>query len=134
VKRVFGRHEEVAAWVGDRIGDLISPPYVSIGAEREGQLCAGVVFNGWNGANIDISLASDGQLTRGAIRGIYHYVFEQSKATRATAHTRRSNKVMRRMLPRLGFEFEALLRQYYGPTKGDDAFVFVLFPENARKF
>lgn len=132
---VFGRHDEVAAWVSERTKCLISPPYVSIGATQDGQsFCAGVVFNGWNGFNIELTLASEAQLTRGAIRGIYHYVFQQSKATRATACTPRANKVMRRMLPRLGFEYEGLMRRYYGPNRSDDAFVFALFPENAGKF
>ncbi len=136
MKLIFGRDDEVAQWVAEHGGGIICPPYVAIGAAKDDDtLCGGAVFNGWNGANIDISLASDGGLTRGTIRGIYHYVFEQSKATRATAYTKRSNKVMRNMLPNLlGFQFEAVLHRYYGPEKKDDAFVFVLFPEQARQF
>ena len=135
MKLVFGRDDEVAQWVAEHGGGVICPPYVAIGAAKDDDaLCGGAVFNGWNGANIDVSLASDGGLTRETIRGVYHYIFEQSKATRATAYTRRGNKVMREMLPRFGFQYEALLRHFYGPEKKDDAFVFVLFPEQARQF
>lgn len=135
---VFGQHDLVAGWVSERIGALISKPYVAIGATKDGKaLCGGAVFNNWNGHNIEISLASEGCLTRGTIRAVYHYLFEQSKAGRVTAHTRRSNTAMREMLPRFGFvpEFGGQpARRFYGPNKADDAFVFVLFPENARKY
>ena len=135
VTLVFNQHDTVARWVSEKIGALISPPYVAIGATKDGKtLCGGVVFNDWNGHNIEITLASDGCLTRGTIRAVYHYLFNQSKAGRVSAHTRRSNKAMREMFPRLGFEFEGVARRYYGPAKADDAFMFVLFPENARKF
>ena len=135
MRLIFGCDEVVAAWVAERAGFIIYPPFVSIGATRDGQsLCAGVVFNGWNGSNIEITLASDRGMTRGAIRGVYAYVFDQIKAQRVTAHTRRSNKTMRKILPRLGFQFETVAKRFYGSTKADDAFAFVLFPENARKF
>lgn len=132
---IFGHDAEVAAWVSEKVGYLISPPFVAIGATKDGQsLCGGAVFNNWNGANIEITLASDSALTRGTIRGVYDYVFNQSKATRVTAHTRRSNKAMRELFPRLGFTFESVAKRFYGPRKADDAFVYALFPDNARKW
>ena len=138
IRLVFDQHDRVASWVESKIVARIAKPYVAIGATKDGQtLCGGAVFNNWNGHNIEITLASDGCLTRGTIRGIYHYLFVQSKAGRVTAHTRRSNETMRDMLPRFGFvpEFGGQpAKRFYGPKKSDDAFVFVLFPENARKF
>lgn len=135
IRLIFDHHDLVADWVAERVGSVIAKPYVAIGATRDEQtFCAGAVFNNWNGHNIEITLASDHGLTRGTIRGIYHYLFVQSKAGRVTAHTRRSNKVMRAMLPRLGFQEEGVVKRFYGPNKRDDAFIFALFPENARKF
>ena len=135
IQLVFGQDDIVAGWVSKKIGALISPPFVAIGVTRDGTaLCGGTVFHHWNGHNLEITLASDGAITRGTLRAIYHYMFEQVDAGRVTARTRRSNKTMRDMLPRLGFQFEGVSRRYYGPNKADDAFVFVLFPENARKF
>ncbi len=138
MRLLFGHDDMVAQWVSGKIGALISPPYVAIGATRDEQtLCAGVVFNDYSGHNIEITLASEGKLTRGAIRGIYHYAFAQVGAGRVTARARRSNKVMRELLPRFGFIPDCggqPMKNYYGPNKADDAFVFVLFPQNARKF
>lgn len=110
-------------------------PYTAIGGTVDGQsLCIGVVFNSWNGSNIDISLYGPGALRRGAISGVYHYAFKQLNATRVTANTRRSNKVMQRLLPRFGFKFEGISERYFGPTRPDDAIRYVLFPENAEKW
>lgn len=135
MRLVFGQYDLVADWVAERTGSLIAKPYVAIGAVREGDmLCGGAVFNNWNGHNIEITLASEGCLTRGTIRAVYHYLFVQSKAGRVSAQTRRSNKAMREMFPRFGFRFEGVARHFYGPTRADDAFRFVLFPDNARKF
>ena len=135
IQLVFGQDELVANWVSAKTRALIAPPYVAIGATRDGKtLCTGAVFNCWNGHNIDISLASENGITRGAIRAIYSYAFDQIRAGRVSAKTRRSNKTMRNMLPRFGFRFEGVSQRYFGPTKADDAFLFVLLPENARKF
>jgi hypothetical protein len=55
-------------------------------------------------------------------------------ARRLAATTRRSNKSMQRLLPRLGFEFEGVARRFFGPRRGDDGLRFVLFPEQAGKW
>lgn len=132
---VFGQDELVAQYVGDNIGVAMVPPYVAIGGTRDGRtLCIGAVFNNYNKSNVDISLYGPRGLTRGAISGIYHYVFKQLGVNRLTANTRRSNKPMRRMLPKFGFRFEGTCKRYFGPSKADDAFRFVLFPEDADKW
>lgn len=131
---VFGHDELVARWMTERIGLVFAPPFVAIGATVDGQeLCAGVLFNNWNGFNADISLAAD-QLSRDAIGGVYEYAFNQLGALRLTALTRRSHKTMRDMLPRFGFRQEGVAARYFGPRRGDDAFKFVLFRQDAQKW
>jgi hypothetical protein len=134
---LYGADRTVCEWVQQKLRIIISPPYAAIGAINDaGVICGGAVFSAWNGSNIDITLAGVGCLTRQNIKAVYRYVFGQIKANRATAITRRSNKMMRDLLPRLGFEKEAegVLRRYYGPDRADDAFIFALFPENARNW
>ena len=134
---VFGHDDLVAQWVSAKTGDVYSPPYACIGFTRDGQsLCAGVVFNNWNGSNVEISLASDAGITRDNIRAVYRYAFLQCGANRITAHTKRSNRAMRALLPRLGFskEPEGVLPRFYGPKRGDDAFVYGAYPETVRKW
>lgn len=131
---VFGQDELVARWMSEKSGVMFSPPYVAIGATQDqATLCAGVLFNNWNGVNLDISLAAD-VLSRGAIRGVFEYVFNQAGALRLTAITKRSNKTMREMLPRFGFRSEGVSARYFGSRRADDGFRFVLFREDARKW
>ena len=131
---VTGHDDLVAGWVGHRIQSLIVPPYVTIGFARNGVLCGGVVFTCWNGASMFISLASERGFTRENIKTVYQYAFEQVGATRLTAISRRDNKRMHAIFPRLGFVGpEAVLKRFFGHRKADDAFVFGLYPENARK-
>jgi hypothetical protein len=127
--------DAVADWVSRKLAVRIAPPYVAIGTAIDGIIRCGFVFNRFNGYNIEVNLASENGLTRGILDAVHDYAFGVAKAGRVTALTRRSNKLMRNMLPRLGFEPECNgqpLKRYYGPTKSDDAFVFVLFPEKAK--
>lgn len=134
MRLVFGQDDLVANWVFVNLGLEVSRPYVAIGGTKDGEsLCIGVVFNNFNGSNMDISLFGPGCLTRGNIRAIYQYVFQQMGVQRLTAITRRSNKKMQRLLPRLGFKYEGNSARYFGPLKADDAIRFVLFPEEAEK-
>jgi hypothetical protein len=120
--------------MSEKIGIVFIPPFVAIGATMDGQtLCAGALFNNWNGFNMDISLAAD-VLARGAIRGVYEYAFNHAGALRLTAITRRSNKRMRDILPRLGFKHEGVSFRYFGARRGDDAFRFALFRDDAQKW
>lgn len=129
---VFGDDQRIADWVGNELGIVMAPPYTAIGGTRDGSTIEiGVVFNNWNGANLDISLVSRRGLSRGAIRAVYHYVFKQAKARRLTAITRRSNELMQRQLPRFGFELEGESRCYFGD---EDALRYVLLPELAKKW
>ena len=38
------------------------------------------------------------------------------------------------LFPRLGFEFEGVLKRFYGPLKGDDAFVYRLDRKAAERW
>jgi RimJ/RimL family protein N-acetyltransferase len=134
---VFGHDDLVACWVSQKTGDVYSPPYACIGFTKDGRsLCAGVVFTCWNGSNVEISFASERGFSRENIRTVYRYAFVQCKANRVTAHTRRSNRAMRALLPRLGFskEAEGVLPRFYGPKRADDAFVYGAYPDTVRKW
>lgn len=135
MRLVFGEDQHVADWVSERLGVHIAPPFTAIGATKDGRsLCAGAVFNRWNKFDIEIHLAGPGCMTRGNLRGVFHYVFVQIGAIRATAVTKRSNAPMRRLLPRLGFQFEGVSKQYFGPSRANDGMRFVLFPEQAIRW
>lgn len=135
MRLVFGRDDDVAAWTSEHLGMAIYPPYTAIGIEDlNGQPCGGAVFTDWNGSNIEIAICGPGAMKRGVVRAAFHYVFIQIGANRLTAKTKRSNKLMCRMLPKFGFEFEATLKRYYGAQRENDALVFRLDPITALKW
>ncbi len=134
---IYGQDEAVAIWVFAHLG--LGPPnrspYVAIGVvDDAGRPTGGMVFNDWNGANIEITVYAPHALTRQAMRAAYAYVFGQVGACRLTAKTKRNNAIMKKLLPRYGFKFEGVLRNYYGPNPADDALIFRLDPQAAAKW
>jgi hypothetical protein len=146
VKLVFPGDEatnvQIAEWVMQRLGRRAVKPYRSIGAVDEaGQLVAGVVFNGYNGANVDLSIYAPGCISRSAIRQVMHYAFDVLKATRITVRIKRRRRGIVGKVPlygvggvveRLGFVFECCAARYYGEGKAMDAMVYRMLREDCR--
>lgn len=114
---VFDRKEEIAAYLERRLNTTLTPPFLTIGIEENGEIVGGWLFNDYNGSNIEISVALDRPLTRGMIRAVHHYVFQQLKCRRVTARCRESNEKSATLIRRLGFRNEGRQPFYYG----DDA-------------
>jgi RimJ/RimL family protein N-acetyltransferase len=138
MKFVVGRDAEVLDYTSHNIGHPLAPSCIAFGVidgdDPGGLLHGGVVLSGWNGANIYITIWMPGCLKRNLIRDCYRYVFNQLGCQRMSAHTKRENLVMRKLFPRLGFEFEGMQKRYFGPSRGEDALQFVLTRDNAQKW
>ena len=128
----YENSEAVARWVMDKLGLELAAPYWAVGVlgPETRKIIGGIVFNAWNGANLDITICGPGAMTRTVLRGAFAYAFEGMGATRITAQTRVSNKLMRDILPRVGFTLECELKRYYGPSPDDDALQFSMLREN----
>lgn len=128
----MGHDAEVAAWVGEKIGSPISPPYTALGwIDDSGALSAGFVFYGYSGSNVDLAIAASGRFTRGMISAVANYVFGQIECRRATARTARKNERACSILRRIGFRQETICKHYY---QDDDAVQFRLLRRDARKW
>lgn len=128
-------HARVAEWVGTNLQKPISAPYTAIGWQNErGELVAGAVFNDFNGSNIEVTIYGPGHMTPDKLRAGFRYVFGQLKCNRLSATTERRNKPMLRLYQRLGFTFEAVRPQYYGPHKRNDGILYVITPERAARW
>lgn len=119
----------VAQFVATGLNRTFYPPFTAIGwvLDRAGQwrLVGGAVFNDYNGYNIEVSVYWHGApLTRQPLREALRYVFIQCNCGRLTAKTMRSNVRMRNALPRLGFQIEAELKHFFGPSKRQNALIF----------
>lgn len=83
-----------------------------IGLERNGELIAGVIFEGANGHNVWMHVAANPGghwLTRMYMTACFGYAFVQCGAARVSGYVEASNAQARRFNEHLGFKQEALL-------------------------
>lgn len=130
-----------AEWTMDKIGRKAVPPYRTIAAIEDERIVGGVVFNGYNGANVDITIYAPGGLTRRALRDVFSFAFHDLKCTRVTARTRPNQKSLVAGAPltgpnglfeRLGFVREAVAARYYGNGRANDAIVYRMLRSECR--
>lgn len=116
---VLDRAEDVADFVGQAAGKPFHAPFTAIGiTNAAGTLIGGFVFTGYNGDGVEVSVAGRGIASRSAWRAALAYVFNQLGCARMQMHTRKSNTVVRRILPRFGMKYEGTARRFYGKESG----------------
>lgn len=126
---VLDRKPDVAAFVADALGcGHFNEPYQAIGYARDGRLVAGQIYEDMTASNIHVHVAGAAALARGALRVLWRYVFRQLGCRRLTAVIRADHPRMTKILPRLGFRLEGVLRQYFDAC---DAMVFGLLKDEA---
>ena len=105
---LYGPHQLLARWAGDRLGVADFGKCKTIGVMRKGSIAAVAVFNNYLHPNIEISFvtANPRWATPEAIRAILSYPFIQLECKRITATTEATNQRARAFLCRLGFREE----------------------------
>lgn len=133
---VAGHDEAIAAWAGEQLGVKFVQPLTAVGVvDGQGALVGASVFNDYYpGGNVEWTYVGPGSLRPRMLFDLARYCFVDLGVARVTAKTRRSNAVVRRLLPHAGFTFEMTQKRYFGPERGDDALVYVLFREQAGKW
>lgn len=134
---IGNQDQAVADWASAVLGKPIVQPFAALGVtEQDGLLKGAAIFNDFQGknANIELTYVGPGTLRRGIIRQIAQYAFGLNSASRVTCKTHRKNVTARKLLPRLGFRMEGTLKRYYGTTKGDDALVYVMDRNDAKRW
>lgn len=102
----------------------------ALGLERDGELIAGVIYEGFNGHNIWMHCAIPGRLTREFIRACFHYPFVQLGCKRVSGYVEASNAKARRFDEHLGFKPEARLRG--AASDGGDVILYAMTREGCR--
>jgi len=118
--------EDIAAWVGARIGVEFHPPYTTLAHVDRGRIIAGFVFNVWTAHDVEVSLAAD-RLSLTLMRSVFHYVVHQLGCRRATARTRADNIEAQTVLVRLGARLEGRQQAYFGDC---DALLYAIMKED----
>lgn len=126
---VFGRDQEVAAFVGNLLGREFVPPFTAIGVEEQGQLAGGAVFNTFTGPDVEISVAGFRCWRRGVFRAFAHYVFVQLGCVRCTVSVRANDRYTQVLAKKFGFRIEGVKRRGFGDQ---DSIIFGLLAGECR--
>ncbi len=105
----------------------------SIGLRRDGELVAGVVYEGFNGSNMWIHVAAlpgARWLVRSYLYACFYYPFGLCGVERLSGYVNASNAAARRFNEHLGFQEEARLRG--AAPDGGDVIVYVMWKRECR--
>lgn len=105
----------------------------AIGLVRGGELVAGVVYEGFNGANVWLHVgAIPGRrwMTREFLRAVFRYPFEQLGCKRVSGYVEAWNMDARRFDEHVGFSPEAVLSG--AASDGGDVILYVMKREECR--
>lgn len=121
-------NEAIGTWCATKLGTAVYPPYFAVGvAHSENEPLKGaLVFNQFNGHQIEMTGYGPGAFTASVIRSAAHYVFKQLGCSRLSATTRRGNVKARRLLGK-HFKFEGCSPRYFG---NEDALRFYMLAED----
>ena len=96
-----------------------------IGLERDGELIAGVIFEGANGHNVWMHVAAKPGvrwLTRSYMTACFGYAFVQCGVSRISGYVESRNQAARRFDEHLGFTQEAVLKG--AASDGGDVLIY----------
>lgn len=109
--------DRASEWVGAQLGVEIVPPFTAAGIYDDTGQIGGVVFNDYNGSNIELTAAGNGAFSPEIAVWIASYVFNQLDCQRMTIRTKPENKPALLSAMRWGWKTEGYQADYY--TDGD---------------
>lgn len=128
---VIGR--PVVDWTAEMMGEnVVFGAAVGFGVEEDGKIIAGVVFDDYNGVNINMHVASDGTkrwMNREILWMVFDYAFNQCKVNRITGLVGEGNIAARTFDEHIGFTLETTLKAAH-PT--GDLLVYRMFRDECR--
>lgn len=130
---IYDQDDRLLPWAAERTGGGdFRPDAKAIGLEREGELVAVAVYDGFSKADCNMHIASDGSkrwLNREFLFGAFAYPFVQLKLRRVTGLVPASNAAALRFDEGLGF-----VREGYHPhaLPDDDLITLGMLRERCR--
>ncbi len=118
----------VIEYVNAKVGTILRPPLTALGLDIDGEIVAGVVFNDFNGFNVEVTVAGDRKaFTRAFIRRVGQYVFEELDCLRMSITT--GSQDVAALAIRLGAQTaEGRKKNLYGA--GRDGIILGILREN----
>ena len=113
---IIGDDHRINLWACQKFNVFPIPANMAIGvANREGTLIGAIIFQNYNGINIELSFYGEPRiLTANIVRHIAHAALVNFNVGRLTTITSRRNKRLIRGLIKIGFKLEGMQRVFYG--------------------
>ncbi|TCP98281.1 hypothetical protein C8J46_105437 [Sphingomonas sp. PP-F2F-A104-K0414] len=119
--------DRVPQFLADALGVTFSQPFVTMGIEKGGRICAGALLNCFNGGNVNLTAAGTGW-TRAFLNELGAYVFGALSCNRMTIVTAQVH--VAELACRLGGKPEAVMRNHFG--RGIDGIVVGILAHEYR--
>ena len=121
---------EVGQWVAEKNCQMyFEANSQSIGLKKDGEIVAGVIYEGWNKQSIVCHIAVTGSLTPTFLAKIFDYPFRQIKVHKIIATVASKNYKSIRLVSNMGFKEEANIKDAH-PL--GDIIVFTMIKEDCR--
>lgn len=133
MKTIISDPARVWAYVHAKAGVPAIAGMKGIGLEQDGELIAGVLYEGFTGHNIWMHVAAEPGsrwMTREFLRYSFYYPFVECGADRVSGWVEASNTAARRFDEHLGFTEEARLKG--AARDGSDVILYVMWREDCR--
>lgn len=104
-----------------------------LGLERDGEMVAGVLYEGFNGHNVWMHVAAVPDkrwMSKDYLWYCFHYPFNEMKVSRISGYVNASNEQARKFDEHLGFKAEATLSG--AAPDGGDVLIYVMRREDCR--
>jgi RimJ/RimL family protein N-acetyltransferase len=132
-KTIVFNPTRVLAFINERQPLAYVAGMKGIGLEEDGQLIAGVAYEGFNGSNVWMHVAAvpgARWMTREYLQVCFAYPFNQLGVRRVSGYVEATNTAARRFDEHLGFKQEAILK---GAGKNDgDVLIYCMRREDCR--
>tara|TARA_R110002110_G_scaffold34535_3_gene117380 strand:- start:1360 stop:1797 length:438 start_codon:yes stop_codon:yes gene_type:complete len=131
---VFDDIKRVGAWVADEVEQRSEwGSFYSMGAEVDGQLVSGIVFNNFNECNATahIACSKPNKLFLELLDHAFLYAFETCGLKRLTGLVEADNSKALKLDKHIGFIEEGVMQK--AGSEGQDMVVLVLWPQNYRR-
>ena len=131
---IFDDKDRVGDWVADQMPDGASwHNYYAMGAEKQGELVSGIVFENFNGhnANVHIAVSKPTKLFLQLLDHAFVYAFETCKLRRLTGLVEADNVKALQLDLHIVFKIEAVMKG--AGSAGQDLLILVLWPENYHR-
>lgn len=131
--RIISNPARVFAFVSEQMPMAAVAGMKGIGLEKDGELIAGALYEGFNGQNVWAHLAGKpGKrwMNREFLWYGFHYPFNEMGVKRISGYVNASNTDARRLNEHFGYQEEARLKG--AAPDGGDVILYVMWRENCR--